>query len=111
VGLNIESTKQDDLCVVVLAGEVDIYSVPELRSRFESFAEAGCRRIVLDLTDVDFVDSSVLGVLIHRSRLVAEAGGWMRIVCPRGQVLRVLQITGLDKQLEVFDDVEAARTA
>ncbi|HSU73527.1 MAG TPA: STAS domain-containing protein, partial [Terrabacter sp.] len=73
--------------------------------------QAGRTNLVVDLTDVTFLDSTGLGVLVGRLKLTRTRGGLMRLVGRDDRVLKVFAITGLDKVFEIHPDLEAALAA
>ncbi len=89
----------DDLGVIVLGGEVDIYTAPRFKESMVELLDGGVRRLVVDLSDVTFIDSTALGVLIGGVRRAHSAGGPMAIVVVTRPVERVLSVTGLDRVL------------
>jgi anti-sigma B factor antagonist len=107
----------EDVVVVVVEGEHDIYTAPTLRERLEEALGRG-GGIVVDLTGATFVDSSVLGALLDARRRAIEAGQGY-IVCVgeavEPGVQRILDITGLVPVLPVLqgreEAIEAARTS
>lgn len=96
--------------IVHLAGELDLYNAPEVRAALLEACAEGPERLVVDLGEVVFVDSTVLGVLIEartkllnrRSFLLAEPGRETR---------RALRISGLERHLSVHETVEEALDA
>ncbi|HYZ94052.1 MAG TPA: STAS domain-containing protein [Actinomycetota bacterium] len=91
-------TKPDgDWMVVHLQGEVDLASAPQLRRGIYDLIDQGNHRIAIDLTGVEFMDSTGLGVLIGALKRLREAGGAMVLAGIRPAVGRVLEITGLDR--------------
>ena len=92
--------------VVQLAGELDLYNAEEIRVALAEAIAAGPRRVVIDMTEVEFVDSTALGVLIEaRSRLGHDA---LRLAAPQLETRRTLQVSGLDQHLPVHDTVADA---
>lgn len=87
----------DDLGVIVLSGEVDIYTAPQFRECLLELLDSGVKRLVVDLSQITFIDSTALGVLIGGVRRVHSSGGAMTIVVTTRPVERVLSITGLDR--------------
>lgn len=87
----------DDLGVVSVGGEVDIFTAPRFKQCLVELLDAGVRRLVVDLSDVTFIDSTALGVLIGGVRRVHSAGGAMTLVVVTRPVERVLGVTGLDR--------------
>jgi anti-sigma B factor antagonist len=94
--------------VVALGGEVDIYTAPQFKVCMLELIDAGVDRLVVDLSDVTFIDSTALGVLIGGVRRLNDAGGAMTLVVTRRPVERVLSITGLDRVFEIHATREAA---
>ena len=107
--LDITSSHDEDLCVVRLAGEVDVYTAPKLKEALAAAMDEGCGRIAIDLEGVDFMDSSGLGALVGGLRRAKEASVALVVVGPREQILKVFRITGLDKVFPVFDSIDDVR--
>ena len=82
---------------LVLAGEIDSYTAPDLAERLE----ADPTLVVLDLTDVTFIDSSGLRVLVEGHRRRVEAGSSLTLRSPSAAVQRLLEISGLAGHLDV----------
>lgn len=109
--LIVATSERDDVAIVTVSGEVDVYTAAQLRSALEDRIAEGQTAIVVDLEDVAFIDSTGLGVLVGRLKTVKKAGGWLSVVCTNERILRLFGITGLDKVLPVHDSVEAAIAA
>jgi anti-sigma B factor antagonist len=91
-----------------VSGEVDIYTAPKLRERLVELIDGGSRAVVVNLEGVSFMDSTGLGSLVAGLKRMSDQGGRLTLVCTREPVLKVLQITGLDRVFAVHDTVEAA---
>lgn len=116
IEFRIDDERVDDTThVIVVHGEVDLFTAPEFKERISASIDAGVERIVVDLTEVTFIDSSSLGVLIGaHKRLAADAGDRSRalvIVCAERAILNTFKITGLDQVFEIVPTREAAVTA
>ena len=109
--LSVTTSRQDDISVVTVAGEVDVYTAAQLRAVLDEEIGAGNARLVVDLDEVSFLDSTGLGVLVGRLKLVRNNSGWLRIVCSNDRILRVFRITGLDKVFGIHDSLEEALAA
>ena len=96
------------LGIVSLSGEVDIYTAPQFKECMLELIDTGVERLVVDLSDVTFIDSTALGVLIGGVRRVHTAGGAMALVVTSRAVERVLSITGLDRVFTIHATREAA---
>ena len=70
--------------------------------------QRGRIRLIVDLDDVDFLDSTGLGVLVARLKVVRSQNGWLKLVCTSEKVLRVFRITGLDKVFAIHATVDDA---
>jgi anti-sigma B factor antagonist len=81
--------------VVKVAGEVDIETSPVLEERLRSVLDQGHSSLVVDLAGVTFLDSTGLSVLIGGLRRCQGGGGELRLVSPRPNVRKVLEVTGL----------------
>lgn len=92
--------------MLIVQGDLDIATGPELREALGALVEDGRSRIVVDLSPVGFMDSSGLGVLVDVHKRLRQSGDELVLVCDEGPVLRVLGITGLDKVLAVHGDLQ-----
>jgi anti-sigma B factor antagonist len=99
--------------VVTLRGELDAHDAPTLRTTFSEALEAAPPqpRVVLDLTQVTFLDSTALGCIVGLLRRVGEADGELRVVLPGAPTVRIFEITGLDAILPTYPTRAAALEA
>jgi anti-sigma B factor antagonist len=94
--------------VFELTGSLDIATSPTVRASLIEASERGDHRIIVDLTRVEFLDSTGLGALIGAQRRATEFGGDVRLVVKEGQILRLLRITGLLRVLSVYPTLDDA---
>ncbi len=108
--LSIEVTTARDGAVQLyaLGGSLDIATSPSLRAALMDAADRGEHEIVVDLTHLEFLDSTGLGALIGAQKRASENDGSVRLVAQEGQILRLLRITGLLDVFAVYPTVEAA---
>jgi anti-sigma B factor antagonist len=93
--------------VVRCEGELDLATAPELAAALDALdGDAG--PVVVDLTDVGFLDSSGLSTLLQARQRLADAGAELRLVVTRPSILRVLDVTGLTDVFAVYDTVDRA---
>jgi anti-sigma B factor antagonist len=92
----------DDVGVVTLEGEIDIYSSPQFKEVLLKGIEAGALHIVIDLTGVTFIDSTALGVLVSGAKQVGPRHGRLDIICVDENIVRILEITGLDRIFGIY---------
>jgi anti-anti-sigma factor len=98
------------VAVVHLAGRLDLLCARDVRARLAETVAAGQDRLVVDLVDVPFIDSSGLGALISVLKTARQAGGDLRIARADDQPLTVLKLTTLDRVLKPYTTVEEALT-
>jgi anti-sigma B factor antagonist len=106
--LSIHVHVVDEMQVFELVGSLDIATSPTVRAALTSASERGNHRLIVDLTKVDFLDSTGLGALIGGQRRAKEFNGEVRLVAKEGQILRLLRITGLLKVFAVYARLEDA---
>ena len=94
--------------VVPLKGEIDLHVSPTVASSLAGAAEKRPKQIVVDLTDVTFVDSSGLAVLIHGMQNVQEYGGKFAIVGLQENVRPIFEIACLDQVFQIFPTIDDA---
>ncbi len=111
MNLTVSSTENGDVAVVSVHGEIDVYTAPMLREALDKHVAAGRVRFVVDLTDVSFMDSTALGVLVGRLKLIRAQSGSLRVVVSQERVRRVFAITGLDKVFALHATVDEALAA
>ena len=106
--LALDSNLTGDVMVVAVGGEIDVYTAPRLRDRLIELIDAGHYHLVIDLEDVEFLDSTGLGVLVGALKRVRVRQGSLRLVCTQERLLKIFTITGLSKVFVIYDSVEAA---
>jgi|SRR5437762_5906555 len=106
--LGLVEREQDGWTVLAVSGEVDIATAPSLRERLHSLLADNKRRLVIDLDDVGFLDSTALGVLVGVLKRARTDDGEVRIACAQPRVLKVFEITRLDSAFDLYDSVEEA---
>lgn len=103
-----ERLTDDDVLVVTVRGELDLYSAPELRALLQREIAAGRLAIVLDLRATAFLDSTALGVIISCMKALRIRGGRLALTSDSLSIAKTLSITGLDHLLVVEPELDAA---
>jgi len=98
----------EGVVVLRLEGKLNMVSAPHLREEVHSSVTAGNTHVAIDLSGVDFIDSSGLGALINGLKATRQAGGDLRIAAPTEQVKMVLELTNIDRVLKTYGDAETA---
>lgn len=105
-GLDI--TERDGWVVLAVTGDLDLTTAPAFRRAVLDRVHGGARRLVVDLTPTDFVDSIGLGMLVAALKRVRSHGGRLVVVCPEPRVRKPLDLTQLGLVLPVVDTVDDA---
>ena len=91
----VETITAGDCAVLRIAGEIDVYTAPDLRQQVIHLVDNGTRYVVADLRGVDFLDSTGLGALVGSLKRLRLRQGSLKLVTSGGRVLQLLAITGL----------------
>jgi anti-sigma B factor antagonist len=94
--------------VIELGGEVDLYTAPEFKERMVELIESGKKRIVVDLSDATFIDSTTLGVLVGGVKRLRPSSGALALVCTDENITKIFEITGLDRVFPIHATREDA---
>jgi anti-sigma B factor antagonist len=101
----------DGVRVVAITGELDQATADQLRTPLKEMIEAGTGAVMIDMSDCGFIDSTGLGVIVEAwKELQAQNGdsAAISICCPAAEVRRLLEVTGLDQEIEIRDTREDA---
>jgi anti-sigma B factor antagonist len=107
--LEIQVEDADGYTVCRPVGELDAYTVSSFRDALGRLASSP--KLLIDMSDVPFVDSAGLGALIGGIRRTREAGGEVAVCCNRPTLVRLLHTTGFDRIVTVADTMEDAAAA
>ena len=99
-----------DACVVRLGGELDLYNASTVREALNGANAGSPERVVVDLAEVEFIDSTALGVLIEARTKLANRQAFL-LAAPGLETRRALQISGLDRHFTVHESVQEALDA
>lgn len=106
---DVHSSLDSDVLTVTVVGEVDMSTAPRVLDVIDSVSDA-VRLVVVDLTEVDFLDSSGLNALVKGQRRLVTQGIALRVVVPSEHaVRRVFEIARLEDELTLVDTVSDAR--
>ncbi len=109
LGIEVDDSRSNSPHVVVaVSGEVDIATAPKLREKLVELASQGAQQVVVDLNAVEFLDSTGLGVLIGGMKRLRGLDGDLTLVCTQPRILKVFEITGLNRAFTINESVDAA---
>lgn len=106
--LSLATRTEGDRTVIVVGGEVDVYTAPQLRERIISLVDDGHYDLVVDMEQVEFLDSTGLGVLVGGLKRVRAHDGSLALVCTQERILKIFRITGLTKVFPIHASVAEA---
>lgn len=95
---SFETSTNGPWTVVTVRGELDLASAPTLREALDAGLQPDLPRVAVDLTEVTFMDSSTLGVLVAALKQARRRGGELRLVGVQGSPAKVIALTGLDDE-------------
>lgn len=96
----------DGRTVVAVDGELDVFTAPRLEEALQRSIDEGRADLVVDLSAVDFLDSTGLGVMVKALKWARDAGGGLRVVATEERITKVFTITGLDDVMQLSTTVE-----
>lgn len=97
------------IAIVVIRDRIDAFSAPELQGHLEKLLSEGITRFVLDLSDVPFLDSAGMAVLVSLLKRTRSAAGDVRLVWPKKEeAQRILRLTKFDRVFEMMETRDAA---
>jgi anti-sigma B factor antagonist len=102
-------TTDDDLTVINVEGEIDVYTAPKLREKLIDLVNKGRYHLLVDMEKVEFLDSTGLGVLVGGLKRVRAHDGSLELVCTQERILKIFRITGLTKVFGIYTSVDDAR--
>jgi len=105
--LKYEQKANSKTLYIQIEGEIDHHSAQNFREKIDqAFTATDCRQMVFDLSAVNFMDSSGIGMIIGRYKNAKERGGGLAIVGMRPEIMRIYQISGLAKIIDSYESLE-----
>jgi anti-anti-sigma factor len=102
----VEVRSEGRSAVVAVSGELDLASGPELEQVLERFTGTPTELLVIDLREVDFMDSTGLSIIVKAHQRFADDGRQLGLVRGSSQVQRLLDLTGVAERLPLVDTPE-----
>lgn len=107
--LTLSTEQAEGVSVIHVTGDLDLSTIGAFDAELEQALESG--RLVIELADCTFIDSSALRALVRAQKLVTRAGGELALVAPSQPARRVLEIATLDRFMPVFGTLGEAVTS
>jgi anti-sigma B factor antagonist len=111
VDLTLTTREADGKTIVAVGGEIDVYTAPKLRDKITELVGQGSYRLVVDMQQVEFLDSTGLGVLVGGLKKVRAHDGSLQLVCNQDRLLKIFRITGLAKVFVIHETADEALAA
>ena len=99
---------EDHFAEQAVGGELDVYTATKLRDTITELLAAGVHDVIIDMLDVEFLDSSGLGVLVGALKKVRAHDGSLQLICNQDRLLKIFRITGLAKVFVIHESADAA---
>src|SRR5258705_10152959 len=109
--LAVKTERRGRVVGVWVGGAPDTAPAPQLQDQISDLLERGRPRLVFDLAEVSFCDSTGLSVFVRAKNSTDDAGGTVRLAAPQRGVLRILEVSGLVEVLHTYPSVDEAVTA
>jgi anti-sigma B factor antagonist len=107
VELLLSTHQSGRFTVLTVGGEIDLASAPQLSAAFDEIEHSAAKEVVLDLSEVTFLDSTGVGVLINGRRGLGGDGS-IRIVSTRSAIIKLFALTGLSDLFPIYPSLEEA---
>ncbi len=109
IEFSVEVDERRSVPIVRIKGEIDIYTCPKLNKALTGIIDQGNKIFVLNLDNIQYIDSTGLGTIAHSARSVYDQKGKINIVCTKPQIKKIFEISGLNKKnIKLFDEEESA---
>jgi stage II sporulation protein AA (anti-sigma F factor antagonist) len=100
--MKIDIKSEDGSAVAVISGEIDHHNAAELRSKLDKFIiSTQPRRLIIDFRNISFMDSSGIGLIMGRHKLLKECGGNLIIKNPQPYIRRVFKLSGIERLVRI----------
>ncbi len=106
--MQINKTKQQDVVIWRINGDIDINSSPEIKKAFDELTKSEEKKMVIDLKDVSYIDSSGLATLVEVLKKTKSYGGGLKLSNLAEKVKGLFEITKLEKIFEIHNTAEEA---
>ena len=109
--MQIVKREIESVTILDVKGEIDLYNAPEIRDEINRLIEADRVRLIINLDDVSYIDSSGIGALISGLSNLKKKNGGLKIINVNGSVRKVFELTKLTTFFEIHNTEQAALAA
>lgn len=111
--MNVNFSVRGNTLVAFVSGELDQHNASQLREQIDlRITHTNVKKLVFDFSGLDFMDSSGIGVIIGRYKLMRALNGTVSVVCKKRSVEKILELSGIRRIINVYDTLsDAIKTA
>ncbi|MBQ1519355.1 MAG: STAS domain-containing protein [Ruminococcus sp.] len=100
--MQIEIKKENGKAIASISGEIDHHNAKELRTKLDKYIiSSRPAQLVIDLQGITFMDSSGIGLIMGRSKLIKACGGRLTVHSPQPYIKRVLKLSGIERLVSI----------
>ncbi len=104
--MEYKTRQEGNVTVIELSGEIDVSCAPQLKDLLQGLIDDGKTQLLVDLTEVPFMDSSGLGLFVNAFKRIQQTGGAIKFANPQEALRKVFSLTQTDKVFSIFDSVD-----
>lgn len=105
--MSVKILEEENRTVAVLSGELDHHSAKTIRAEIDyAIREKHPQELIIDFSDVGFMDSSGIGLVMGRCKVMGESGGKVKVKNPSLHIKKVMRLSGIDRLAEICSDEE-----
>ena len=109
--MEIKNRTVDGIAVLDINGEIDLYNAPEIKETIKKQMDGGLKKVIINLDNVSYIDSSGIGALISSLSNLKKVGGGLKIIKINDTVRKVFELTKLTSFFEIYDSEDEALAA
>ena len=101
----VATDKEANLPIIKVRGEIDIYTCSQLREALSKTIEESTQHLILDLEELQYIDSTGLGTIAHSAQIIEGKNGTIYILCNKPQIKKIFEVSGLPKKnIELYEN-------
>lgn len=109
MNLMVDTVEEKEKSRLIVSGEIDAYTAPKLKDALLPLTKVSGKTVEVDLEQVDYMDSTGLGVFISALKSTKEYDSHLRLINLQTRVMRLFNITGLDEIIEISDGIRGGQ--
>lgn len=107
--MELTTQRQDEVVIITVRGEIDLYNAKKLSDALESAHQEGVKNIIIDVEKVSYIDSTGIGALIKGKKIFNSADGDVKLASVQESIQDVFNRTKLDSIFKYYENIGAAR--